>query len=347
MSICQQTRPCAEIEVRYATAYDADGLAALFDRVYQGGYHMAECTHPGVVRRAVASQDRLWVLALAAGTVVGSAMARRVPGNASYELGRAAVDQEYRGRPDVRAISKVLLRDTARRPDCELLYCEVRSEIARRMVAREFPGCCWTGTDGGMHVLMGEREEHLFGMAFNPGRTLTRIVPSRSVVLPGSPVAREADRLGQVTRAGDYPALIAAPGEGQYTHESGHGRVSYSVFEPSRAAVVSAVEGDTPGEVRRVLWEIIDGAAPSKVEHLTLNALADKLPVIGELCRPGREDPARSFAVRGYLPGWHKDGAARYDCVTLTACSSGQIANRHGLDAQIEGVYGSFPPGLR
>ena len=49
--------------------------------------------------------------------------------------------------------------------------------------------------------------------------------------------------------------------------------------------------------------KVIDGAAPSKVEHLTLYALADKLPVIEELCRPGREDPARHFVVRGYLPG--------------------------------------------
>jgi hypothetical protein len=347
VSICQQARPCAEIEVRYATTDDADGVAALFDRVYRGGYHLAECTDPDVVRRTVASQDRLWVLALAAGTVVGSAMARRVPGNASYELGRAAVDQDYRGRPDVRAMSKVLLRETVRRPDCELLHCEVRSEIARRMVARELPGCCWTSADGGMDVLMGEREEHLFGLAFNPERTVTRIAPRRSVLLPGSAVAREAGRLRSAVRTGDYPARISAPGVGQYTHESGRGRVSYSVFEPSRAAVVSAVDGDTPGDVRRVLWEVIEGAAPSKVEHLTLYALADKLPVIGELCRPGREDPARRFAVRGYLPGWHKDGEARYDCVTLTACSSEQIPGRHGLDPWIEGVYRSFPTGLR
>jgi hypothetical protein len=42
--------------------------------VYQSGYHMTECTDPDAVRGAVASQDRLWVLALAAGTVT-----RRVP----------------------------------------------------------------------------------------------------------------------------------------------------------------------------------------------------------------------------------------------------------------------------
>jgi hypothetical protein len=347
VSIRQQTRPAAEIEVRYATTDDADGIAALFGRVYHSGYPLAECTDPDLIRRGVTSPDNLWVLSLAAGTVVASVMARCDPGDARYELGRGVIDQDYRGRADIRAASEVLLRDTIRRPDCELLYVNVRSEIARRKCARELTGCSWTGADGGMHVLIGEREEHLFGMAFNPGRTVTRIVPRRPVLLPGSTVARQAGRLRSATRTGGYPARISARGASQYTHESGRGRVSYSVLEPSRAAIVSSVEGDTPGDVGRVLWEIIDGAAPSKVEHLTLYALADKLPVIEELCRPGREDPARRFAVRGYLPGWHKDGDVRYDCVTLTAQSSEQIPNRHGLDAQIEDVYRSFPPGLR
>ena len=347
MSIHPQTRHDAGIEVRHATPGDADGIAALFDRVYRGGYHLAECTDPDLVRRTVASGEHLWVLTLAAGTVVGSVMARRDPGNGRYELGRAAVDQDYRGRAGIVAASEVLLRDTVRRPDCELLYAFLRSDKPLRRFGWEAAGCRWTGADGGMHVLMGEREEHLFGMAFNPGRTVTRIAPRRSVLLPGSPVAREVGRLKAVTHTGDYPARIAAPGVSQHTHESGRGRVSYALFEASRAAVVSAVQGDTPGDVRRVLWEVIDGAAPSKVEHLTLYALADKLPVIEELCRPGCEDPARRFAVRGYLPGWHKDGAARYDCVILTAQSSEQIPSRHGLDAQIEQVYRSFPPGLR
>lgn len=347
MSTHQRTRPAAGINVRQATEDDADGIAALFDRVYHGGYHLAECTDPDLVRRIVASGEHSWVLTLAGDTVVGSVMARRDPGNASYELGRAAVDQDYRGRAGIVAASQVLLRDTVKRRDCELLYAYLRSDKPLRRFGWDAMGCCWTGADGGMHVVMGEREEHLFGMAFNPERTVTRTVPRQSVLLPGSPVAREQDRLRAAARTGDYPALISAPGPSQYTHESEHGRVSYAVFERSRAAVVGAVEGDTPDDVRRVLWELIDGATPSKIEHLTLYALADKLPVIRALCRPSRDDPARRFAVCGYLPGWHKEGAARYDCVTLTAQSSEQIPNRYGLSALIEDAYRSFIPGLR
>ncbi|WP_432838431.1 hypothetical protein [Dactylosporangium sp. CA-092794] len=346
MSI-RQARLSAEVDVRHATTGDADGIVALFDRVYHGGYHMPECADAALVRRTVASGDHVWVLALAAGAVVGSVMARHDPGNGSYELGRAAIDQEYRGRADVGAALDVLLRDTVRRPDCELLYGNVRSERARRKFGGDPMGWAWTGADGGMHVLHGEREEHLFGMAFNPERPVTRIVPHRSVLLPGSAVSSAIERLRSVVRTGAYPVRICAPGASGHSHESGNGRVAFSVFEPSRAAIVTAVEADTPGDVRRLLWELVEGAAPSKVEHCTVHVLADKLPLIEELCRPDHADSARRFAVRGYLPGWYKDGASRYDCVTLTAHAGEQIPNRFGLDALIEGVYRSFPSRLR
>jgi hypothetical protein len=342
----QQTRAPAEIDIRHAGVDDAEGITALFDRVYRGGYHLAECADPALVRRTIASGEHPWVLVLANGAVVGSVMARHDAGHARYELGRVAVDVDYRGRSDLGVALEVLLRETTGRPECEMLYGNVRSERARRKFRRYAGGWAWTGADGGMYVLTGEREEHLFGAAFHPERRVTRIAPYRSVLLPGSAVAEQIGRLRSVTRTGPYPARISAGGPGGCTHESSRGRVSYSIVEASHAAVVGAVEADTPGDVRRLLWEILDGAAPSKVEHLTLHALADKPSVIRELCRPDRGDPGRRFAVRGYLPGWHKEGAARYDCVTLVAWTGEQIPNRFGLDPLIEGVYRSFAPGL-
>jgi hypothetical protein len=68
--------------------------------------------------------------------------------------------------------------------------------------------------------------------------------------------------------------------------------------------------------------------------------------VIQELCRRAPDDPARRFAVRGYRPGWHKDGAARYDCVTLTAQKRDQIPNSHDLGPLINAVRRSFPASL-
>lgn len=336
------------LDVRPATVADADGIAALFELVYGGSYPFADAVDPDQIRRIVAGSDHLWMLVLAAGTVVGSVMARRDPGNASYELGRGVVHPDRRGRPEPGMALDELLRDTMARPDCELLYGEARSERARRKFGRAAAlRYAWTGTSGGRYVVLGEREEHLFGMSFNVERAVTRIVPRRSVLLPGSSVAREIGGLRSVTRVGDYPDRISARGVGGYIHESDRGRVSYSVFESSRSAVVSAVEAETPADARRVLWEVLDGAAPVKIEHLTLHALADKLPVIEELCRADPDDPARRFAVRGYRPGWHKEGPARYDCVTLTAQVSEQIPNRNDLGPLIAGVYRSFPARLR
>lgn len=74
-------------------------------------------------------------------------MARRDPGNASYELGRAAVDYDYRGRASIGAASKVLLRATIRRPDCGLLYSNLRSDRPLRRFGWDAMGCCWTGAD--------------------------------------------------------------------------------------------------------------------------------------------------------------------------------------------------------
>jgi len=126
------------------------------------------------------------------------------------------------------------------------------------------------------------------------------------------------------------------------SYESGNGRVSYAMIESSHAAVVTDVSGDGPAGIRRVLWELLDGAAPSKIDHLTMHALADKLPVITELCAPAPDDPLRRFRLGGYRPGWHPDGGARFDCVTLTARTDEQIPNRFGLERRIEDVYSSF-----
>lgn len=335
------------LDVRPATAADADSIAALFELVYGGSYPFADSIEPDRIRRIVTGADHLWMLVLEAGTVVGSVMARRDPGNASYELGRGVVHPDHRGRPEPGMALDSLLRDTMARPDCELLYGEARSERARRKLGRAGAlRYAWTGTSGGRYVVLGEREDHLFGMAFNAERVVTRIVPSRSVLLPGSPVACEIGRLRSVNRVGAYPDRISSRGVGGYIHESDRGRVTYSAFESSRSAVVSAVDAETPGDVRRVLWEILDGAAPANVEHLTLHALADKLPVIQELCRFDPDDPARRFAVRGYRPGWHKDGAARYDCVTLTAQVSVQTPNRNDLGPLVNAVHRSFPARL-
>lgn len=333
----------ADIEIRYATPDDADQIATLYDRVYNGGYPLTECTDPALIRQIVTNREHIWVLALDGDMVVGASAARPEPVNRSYELCRSVVCPDYRGRANYGAVLDLSARAALEQPDCEVVYAYARSERALRIGNRIRPPLCWTGTDGGMHSVAGIREEHVFGMAFNPEQVVTRIVPPRSLVAEDSEVAQQIARLNSVIRTGDYPSRIAVGGAAEFTHESDYGRVSFSVFEPSRAAVVGAVEGDAPDDIRRVLWEVINGAAPSKIEHMTVYVLADKLPTIAALCRADTGDSRGRFAVRGYQPGWHKDGDVRYDCVALAACTDEQIPMRLGSEDRIEAIYRSFP----
>jgi len=337
----------ADIEIRYATPDDVDQIAALYDRVYDGGYPLTECTDSALIRRIVTNREHVWVLALDGDMVVGASVARPEPVNRSYELCRGVVRPDYRGRANYGAVFDLSVRAALEQPDCEVVYIYARSGRALRIFNRARPPLCWTGTDAGMHPVAGEREEHVFGMAFNPEQVVTRIVPPRSIVAEDSAVAHQIAGLNSVIRTGDYPSRIAAGGAAEFTYESDCGRVSFSVFEPSRAAVVGAVEGDTPDDIRRVLWEVIDGAAPSKIEHMTVYVLADKPPVIAALCSADTDDSKGRFAVRGYLPGWHNDGDVRYDCVSLAAYTGEQIPRRLGFEDRIEAIYRSFPSKFR
>jgi len=332
----------ADIEIRHATPDDANGIAALYDQVYDGSYPVTECTDPSLIRQIVTNQEQVWVLALDGDTVVGASVARPEPASQRYELCGAAVRSDYRGRADYLAVFKLSFRAALERPDCEVVYGYARSERALKLFNRVCAPMSWTGTDGGMHPVAGEREEHLFRLTFNPEREMTRVVPPRSILIEDSAVAQEITVLNSVIHTGDYPARIAAGGPAELRYESDYGRVSFSVLGPSRAAVVSAAEGDTPDDIRRVLWEVIDGATPSTIEHMTVHVLADKLPIIAALRRAGTGDSRGRFAVRGYLPAWHKDGDVRYDCVALTAYTGGQIPKRFGLEDRIESIYRSF-----
>lgn len=338
----------ADIEIRCADPEDADGIAALYDGVYGGGYPITECIDPALVRRIVTRQEHIWVLALDGDAVVGASVAKPGPVQGSYELCRGVVHPAYRGRARYSAVFELSLRLAFGRQDCEIVYGYARSGHALAVFDSSFRRVglpwAWTGTDGGLHLVADQREEHVFFQALNPARVMTRIVPSESVLIADSAVARRIATLKPTTRAGRYPARIAVGDEDEFSYESDRGRVSFSVLRASRAAVVSAVEGDTPEDVRSVLWELLDGAAPSEIQQMMVNVLADKLPVIAALCRPGADGPGRRFAVRGYLPGWYKEGDVRYDCVTLTASTGPHVPVRLGVEDQVEAIYGSFPP---
>lgn len=335
-----QTAAPAAVDIRPAVPEDAQGVADLYHDVYNGAYPVAESTDPALIREALIAGRQVWLIALHEGTVVGSIQARPDPIGDAYEICGWAVRNPGRGLGA--SLLDVAVQAAMERPDCELAYGYFRSELSRHVARHLFR---WVGTDGGMHPVGAEREEHLIGVRFNPARPVFRIIPAASVLQPGSEVARSVATTRSWTRPGPYPARIAGGRPGELTHESAAGRVTYSLLEPSRAAIIGAIDADSPADARRALWEAIDNA-PARVEHVTVQVLADKIRVMEQLGRETPGDPARRFATRAYLPGWHKEGDARYDCVTMTALLDPRQPKRLGFADRVDAIYRSFPRAL-
>lgn len=338
-----------DVEVRPAVPDDAEGIVAVYDRAYGGRYTVRALTDPAGVRRLIEDRRRDWILAVAGDRVVGTVLARPDLTDGRYETCGVAVDPEYQGRARVPTLLSRVVEAVLERPDCELVYSYVRSEGVRRAVTWTRAGLRWTGTDGGLHRPGAEREEHLFGLFLNRARPFTRVTPARSVLVPDSALAQEVSALEVLTRVGPYPSTLAARSAvgWEYEHESAWGRLRYAVDQSARAVEVDSVEVDGVLGVlgvRRLLEEVVDGAGPWPVEHLTINVLADKPALIAELCRPDARGPGRRFTAVGYRPGWHQQDGDRYDCVTLTARLDPRTPLSHGLGGRIAAVRAGLDP---
>ncbi|MET9485270.1 MULTISPECIES: hypothetical protein [unclassified Nocardia] len=329
----------APLQFRRAAPADAEGIADLYDRVYGGNYPILECTDPALIRTVLSERDYSWFLATADDAVVGSSVAVPDSVNGTCELGRAAVRLEYAGRGNFAVLFEATVADAAARPENELIYGYARSERSRYLFERIDHTIHWTGTDGGMHRVGEDREEHLIGVSFNPEYPPLRMLPPHPLVVADSLVDAELRAMVGRTEDGPYPERIAAVHSAEYLHESEHGRIAFSLFEPSHAAVIAGIEARSPADVRRLLHEVLDHAS-SRVDHLTVYVLADKRAVIAELCTP--DATGRSFTASAYLPGWHRENGARYDCLTLTLRLDDRTPRRLGFGEHIESLHESL-----
>jgi hypothetical protein len=280
--------------------------------------------------------------------VVGATVVRPEFYGGIYELGAAAMLREYAGRGHFVEVYDSSILTVIERPDCNLVYGYARTQRSQHVFAHSRIPPFWTGTDGGMHLVGSDREEHLVGLFYNPHRSITRITPRTPLLDPNSVVARDIAQMGAAhTGEGDYPATIISGGQNGRVYETSAGRVRYSFNELSRAARFDAIEADSPADMRRALWETVD-KAPENIEHITVNVLADKTTVMTELNRPDSTDPRRRLVASAYMPSWHEDGDARYDCVTMTALLDGRTPQRLGFDDDVvESLYKIFLRELR
>ncbi len=333
-----------DVEFRAAKPDDAEAIADLYDTVYHGRYPIAECTDPALTRRILQADNHIWMIAVADDMVVGSSVARPEPINSTCELGRAAVRMEYAGRGNFALLFEATVEQAIAQPRNEMIYGYARSERARYLFERIVYRVHWTGTDGGMHRVGDTREEHLIGGSFNPRHQPVRVVPANMPVVSGSRIEQELAAMSGRAVTGEYPYALSGRGPVDFVHETSWGRVGYTLFEPSGALVVGELEAEDPVACRRLLHETVE-QAPVPVEHVTLYALADKRSFIETLCTP--VDDGNRFCASAYLPGWHTDGTARYDCVTLTQRRDRRRPVSLGLDERVRALHASLPAAYR
>lgn len=321
-----RTDTSGTIHYRHAVSEDAEKLAKLYDDVYKGGYPIVDCLDPVKVRKLVERGEHIWMVALDGDNLVGAAVAKPESWNRSYETCRSVTHGAYNGRNIGSELYAAVLQAVFHRSDCDVVFGYPRSGRMKRLLERATPPITIVGSDGGMHIVSGEREEHLFCVTYNPHVDIKRVSPVQPMYEASEGLAKLVDGFGLSTVAGGYPAerIVGPAGDGHY--ESSNGKVSFSYFQPSRCAAIVSAEGDDVEGVRRAVWDFVAPQAtpPKGVPSLPLGqvsmyVLADKTDLIARLCEPFNGVPAHRFGVSAYLPAWFEKETLRYDCVLLSA----------------------------
>jgi hypothetical protein len=319
------------VRYRDATPDDAEQIAGLYDRVYSGGYPVAELMDPVAIRQVLVAGADVWQLATIDDQVIGSVVGERAEWNRAYEICRGVVDPAFARGGRFRPLFDAIQRACVERADCELIPGYARSDHMQHICEVAYVPYAMLGSDGGKHLVSGKREEHVVVLAVNPLHRVGRTTPRVPLLTAGSDLHTRIARLGLDDKPGPYPPSTIIGPRGRNQFESDAGRLTYSYFEPSRCAAVTAVDAADPVDISRCLTEFLE-EQPHRIEHLTVSVLADKRALISQLC-------ATAFTMTAYVPAWYADGEKRYDCAWLTARLDPRTPVRLGTDALIRSLH--------
>ncbi|POA54792.1 hypothetical protein C1889_14745 [Pseudomonas sp. FW507-12TSA] len=308
-------------EFRPGTLEDIDGLAELFQSIY--GHTTHPCQSPVYIRNAMNSDQQRWFVVENQCALLGCVCITRRPWNQSWEVGHGVIHPDARRGGAISNLIRLCLED--HRPDAmELGYYTPRN-IAIHSVMGKIKPAVLVGHDGGPNKVDGIREYHL--TAIHP--------PAQDGfvhIAPWYAKSSGSDFISQYL----YASLQMEPVLGAYpnTYLSGapgterHGQMLYTQDHEANALMVSGHSGNYPSE-REVLQELEALVQAHKdIEYVSVHVLADKLELLGGLMRQG-------YAVTAYLPAWHLQGGARYDCINLVWHKFDQAPRSHGFDEEV------------
>ncbi|MBI4146825.1 GNAT family N-acetyltransferase [Candidatus Woesearchaeota archaeon] len=329
------------IHYRSAVPSDAHKLAKLYDEVYKGGYPIVDCLDPVRINDIIEKNEHIWMVAFDKGELVGAAVAKPESWNKSYETCRSVTRGSYNGRNIGKFLYEMVLQTAFHRPDCDMVFGYPRSDLMKRLLEKTTPPIAVVGSDGGMHIVSGVREEHLMCFVYNPHKTLSRVVPQNPLYGKSRELTRLVEQFDLETNIGQYPARLIVGPAAERSYESRYGRVAFADFEPSKCLAITGVNADNVSDALRLIWDFIaPQATPAQpistvAGHVSMYVLADKAELIAQLCAQFNGVPNQRFRMSGYLPAWYEEEGRRYDCVLLTTRLDGEAPVMHGTEELI------------
>jgi molybdopterin/thiamine biosynthesis adenylyltransferase len=300
--------PLNNLVVRRATPGDSRQLAALFQTVYVNSSHPFQSETD--VERFIADERNFEVVVEVDGRIIAGAAMAYMAWNDSYELGRAITHSDFRRHALAGFLMENVVREVCARSLGSVFFGFPRVRRIADLSAVIEPPFVVIGHDGGRNIAGGQREVHLIVYSVPRHAQFHHIAPS----VPGLLKSR-------FLRSNVYRPLSLSISPGEYPPECFVGSVDERserkhgfIFERQMLAANGAIEilGQdgvaSPRAIESNLEKLV--AEFPNVEHVTVNALADKADLIVRLGNCG-------FYIAAYLPAWYESNGRRFDCVQL------------------------------
>jgi len=240
--------------------------------------------------------------------LIGSMAGERHEWNNSFEIGKGAVDKEFRSKHVGFGVFIKVMDEAKIRSDLQWGY--IRNigmvgmlEVYRKYmesIGEERPIMMVGYVPGKFKVR--DRENHAIGMILNNETIERRIAPESGIQHHCPIIEKIISGFGFDGRVGEYPESVFVGPERDKFVTVNSGEVFYEEL-PDNTIIVNAVNGGVPA-LKEFLSEMKDA------EYIETAMPADKVDAIRELSREG-------FGAHYYQPAWGIIGDDRYDCLRM------------------------------
>lgn len=285
-------------------------IVGLYDRVYGGSYPLIR--QPEKIRDMIKSGRYIWHLGFVEDAqgkkLIGSMAGERHEWNNSFEIGKGAVDKDYRSKHVGFGVFIKVMDEAKMMSDLQWGY--IRNigmvgmlEVYRKYmkkIGEERPIVMVGFVPGKFKV--GDRENHGIGMILNDDTVERRIAPERGIHHHSPIIQKIISGFGFNGRVGEYPEDVFVGPEGDKLVTVNSGDVFYEEL-PNNTIIVNAVKGGVPA-LKEFLSKVKDS------EYIETAIPADKVDAIRELSEEG-------FGAYYYQPAWGTIGDDKYDCLRM------------------------------